>query len=245
MTSPDSEHGTYRNEAAYWHSPDNPRGSELLPMQGEISPLLYRSETLHLVDNVPMTTMLNDEFCGYASLAMMLQFHGRNLDQYDVFHRVHETDIDPKRVTKDKLPASPSFYGLAAAATKIVGSDLRVDLWREKEYEKWKREYPESTPLSVLDMYLRDFNVPVMVRIPGHNMVAVGVDASSPVFGDKRKIYLFNDPNGGRRRLEDADDFRFLWGNRTPREDLAGRPIAIDRLHPGNTAYLLMAIRKR
>lgn len=196
---------------------------------------VFASDTLQLLRDVPLVKQVYTNWCGYASLAMLLQFQGYPFTTQDLFRHIHNVEFDANAFTKDQPPA-PTYQHLAAVAEELTNGDLQVDFWGKRQYAALQESKPGMTPFDVLDLYLTRYKVPCMVRLPGHNIVTVGVDETSPIHDTFPKVYFFNDPVSNRRRIAHQVDFKFDWGERS----LEG-----DAKHPGDTRYFMLALHKR
>lgn len=230
-------HG-YSNFVA--HSVDDSRNDGWMPLRERKA---LNSKTLHLIEDVPQVSQEHGNWCGYASLSMLLQFQGYPITQSAIFRHIHEKVFDPKTEDTGYGPLAPTLPHLAAVAEELTEGALQADLWDIGKYAALNRKRtlakkPELTPFDVLDAYLIHRQVPCIVRTPGHNSVAIGVDKTSPITtaGAPSKIYVFNDPAIYGKSVKLQENLRFTWGQRSQ---------GIDRKYPGNTAYLLLALRRR
>jgi hypothetical protein len=153
------------------------------------------------VEGVPAIKQRHKNWCGYASLAMLLQFHGYN-------------DITPERLFKQEFghydplleyldpSRGPSIDTLALLVKELTPLTVRVVT--QKDYRALKERSPNlAKPRDVLQTFLKK-NVPVIIRQPKHFVVVTGYDAG-------RQEYTINDPMTDHERSVGALSLEQAW----------------------------------
>ncbi|GEM_PF-3153331 len=179
-------------------------------------------EDIIRIEEVPPVTQKHNNWCGYASLSMVLQFHGyKDLTPRVLFEHLHGT-YDERKENLDgwlRTPA-PTLSNLALVTQELTS--LRVDLWNEKKYKALKERKPEITPFDVLDSYILERKTPPIIRFPHHYKVAVGVRTD-------RTEYEFINPSHGGTQLIFNEKVDELWSYR-------------ESSHPDDTSYLMLTV---
>lgn len=147
--------------------------------------------------SVPLVSQKSN-WCGYASLAMVLQYWGYAFSQEDLFEHIYGACPLNERYS-DKVQIG--IGNLALGAMELTS--LRVKLFSTEIYEKIRAKNPQITPFIILEAYL-SLGVPCIVRFPGHYNVAIGFDKDE-------NSYFFNEPGGGRIVQKDKSTFDGMW----------------------------------
>jgi hypothetical protein len=170
------------------------------------------------VEGVPAIKQRHVNWCGYSSLAMVLQHNGyTELTPEKLFkHEFGNYDaileyVDPSQ--------GPSIDTLAIIAQELTPLTPRI--LGTKEYQALQAKNPTlATPQDVLKTFLRK-KIPSIIRIPGHFVVVTGFDPKS-------QKYTYNDPRRGIERTTPARDFEFAWG--------------ANEYYPRDARYLMMVL---
>lgn len=209
---------------------------------------VLESSTLRLVEGVPLLRQERSNWCGYTSLAMVLQFYGyRHLTPKAIYRHIHKADPRPKGYVQDYYsdPTSdffsngvdevlhPTLQHLASVAEELSNGELKADILDETTFnslnEKRRMQGKTSvSPMDVLDKYIKE-GVPCIVRTPNHNIVIVGFDP-------EHETYIAHNPLTERSIVYSKSTLDKKWGHKEEN---------IREGHPGNTNYLMLVLRRR
>jgi len=149
--------------------------------------------------DVPLVAQRGN-WCGYASLSMVLQFWGYGITQEDIWRQINGPDAPFTHSYEDAARGIGDFVLAARAMT-----DLRVDLIAHDHYDR--PDFP-FTPRQVLLAQLGRGR-PCMIRVPQHYVVTTGRE------GD---WWSLNDPAyGGARARWHQEKFERYWSHRDPK----------------------------
>ena len=190
-----------------WHIPVGIQNRMLQEIDSPLGDLWNRSQLPQEIElqgfqikDVPALRQEHSNWCGYTSLAMVLQFYGySNITPDKIFtHLNGEYDKLLEYISPSK---GPSIGALAAAAQELTS--LKARILTEKDYAAIREKNPSlATPENVLHAYLKG-GKPCIVREPGHFKVVTGYDPKS----DR---YTVNDPLF-IRAVEKGKFFREVW----------------------------------
>lgn len=182
----------------------------------------------HVISGVPVERMQHSNWCGYATLSMLLQHHGYiHLRPEAIFRHIHGTyDPEKEKDAENKSPA-PTLRHLAKVGEELSSGELQAKLLDTRYFRVLKKKVdPSITPFDVLNIYLIKREAPCIIRFPAHNVVAIGVDT---VLNE----YIINDPavrSTGSMFLESVDR-RWSATNEVN--------------YPDQTSYLMLTFTKR
>lgn len=178
--------------------------------------------TAFKIEGVPLVGQRAGNWCGYASLSMVLGYWGYNdITPGKIFEYLHG-DYKEEVEKRDgiRTPA-PTIDTLASIVRELTPLETRII--EGKDYEKIKNM---GTPPEILQKFIKG-NIPCIVRTPGHFIVATGIDS-------EKNIYTFNDPLGrhGSEREIPTDRFEAMWDHVRPN-------------YPRDTRHLMLVINRK
>lgn len=172
--------------------------------------------------DVPIVKQEHGNWCGYASLNMLLRYRGISITNEELFFRAYpelrdKPDLDLKKV---HLYNGPSFVHLAALATEILGDEYNVKLLFKSKYkdvdhktylqkgtyDDYEKKNPKFTPMFLLDTFLKSEN-PAMLRFHNHTVVATGMGIKE----DGDHVYRFNSPLAKRPQWSSESILHNVW----------------------------------
>jgi hypothetical protein len=162
------------------------------------------------IEGVPKLMQGTILTCGYTSLSMVLQYYGNS---EGTPHNIYENIHGPYDNLNEHFHAKPApmIETLADVAKEFTFENipLKSRVIGEKDYQDIKQKNPNlAGPHDVLKYFIKG-DIPMIVRTPGHFMVATGVNLSD-------NSYTFNDPLRGVRNIP-ANIFENDWSRQDPK----------------------------
>lgn len=176
------------------------------------------------INGVPLIEQKHKNWCGYASLAMILQYWGyTDITPESIFEHLHgkydEAAENSNEENHELRTPAPSIDTLALVTQELTPLTARIISKKEHDILKARKGI---TPLDTLDSYIIG-KIPTIVRIPGHFAVVIGKDTP-------KNQYIFNDPlHKNEEMRSDAKYFENVWGFRGPN-------------YPRDTRHLMLAV---
>lgn len=169
-------------------------------------------KTAFQIEGVPHIRQKLANWCGYASLSMVLQYWGyKDLTPERIIEHIHgeeiaeDFELNPLRLRDIfNLPA-PSIDTLGLAAQELT--PLKAALVTRRQYDIL--EAKDLSPKDVLRAYIVGRQVPCLVRKPRHFVVVTGVDIENG-------LYFLNNPSWSEPMAEYAESFESRWSMHDP-----------------------------
>ncbi len=157
-------------------------------------------KTFFQIEGVPHIKQKKGPWCGYTSLAMVLQHLGHSQITPDVVFNHIYPDIPPDHDWRHP-PLAPSIDTLALVA-KELKPEVVSHLFTRKIYKALQQNKGLS-PSETLRTFINK-GVPPIIRTPGHFMVVTGMNLTD-------KTYRVNDPVWSRPRWISAKELEENW----------------------------------
>jgi len=126
-------------------------------------------------------------WCGYANVSAMIQNHGyKDQTQEEIFRGMQAPDpyFFEQEDSQTLRHQSPAYGFFAKYGQDLSNGKLKADLHSYTTMTTFLTNHPGHSPREFIDLYLEGLHLPVMIRIPTHNLLVVGVnhDAEKPYY---------------------------------------------------------------
>lgn len=155
-----------------------------------------------IIEGIPFILQKHTFWCGYTSLAMVLQYYGhQDITPERVFEQLHGEEAPAKELLNPKpRPDADTLASLARELTRDSSKKLEARIISDDDYVKLNME-----PHDVLQRFVKA-GVPCIVRTPGHFKIVSG-------FNTGNDTYRFHDPFRGILEYE-TDYFKSGWAEK-------------------------------
>jgi hypothetical protein len=180
-------------------------------IDGWEKPISKEYEASHQIVDVPDLLWPHTGMCGFTSTAMVQQYWWGKEHTESRMLEIFKSKLDRPELARERYPNAQ----LLAQITKEIIVPTPKAIVLAGDYYKRK----DRDPHDVLKKFI--FNdIPCIVRIPGHFMVAVGYSEST---------YTFHNPSNTKIPVWDKFNFDTEWRKQ-------------DNQYPDNSRHLILAI---